>query len=231
MSISLCRELAQAMRDGAAREQDVSILVSLLLEGGVLDAAEAVMGAELEPSPLLVDTREQDAFGPFLWRKGKRVPLPAELATLHEGDYTTPALAPFVRIERKSIPDLYGTLYGTGVDALGEAASNEARFRRELARLSAYPRAYLVIEGRERDLVDYIIKRRRRVDPAGAVQHVESLGFDYNVPVRWCNGREGAEWFAGYVLSRGNAQATDAREARKAQSRGLELPWLRKEGA
>jgi ERCC4-type nuclease len=229
VSISLCRELAMAMRTGAAREADVSILVSLLLDGGVLDAAEAAMGDDLDASPLLVDTREQDPFGPFLWQKGKRVPLPPEFATLAEGDYTTPALAPFVRIERKSLGDLYGTLYGTGVDALGEAAPNQDRFRRELHRLSAYPRAFLVVEGQPRDFVEHIIKRRRRVDPAAAVQNVEALAFDYGVPVRWCNGREGAEWFTGYTLSRASSQATDKREAKKARERGLDLAWALKE--
>lgn len=200
-----------------------------MLDPHILDAATLVLDDDLDVPPVQVDTREQTPFRPFLWQKGARHYLAPELVTLAEGDYTSPAVAAHVRIERKSIGDLYGTLFGGGVDALGEAASNQERFRRELARLGAYARPYLVIEGTPRDLVDYIIERRRRVEPAAAVQLVESLAFDYGIHLRWCRNREAAEWLVGYLLARAHAQATKKTEARKAARRGLALSWAWKE--
>jgi ERCC4-type nuclease len=202
-----------------------------LLDPHILDAATVVLDDEIDPPPVQVDTREQTPFRPFLWQKGTRHYLEPERVTLAEGDYTSPAVAAHVRIERKSIPDLYGTLFGGGVDALGESASSQERFRRELARLSGYARPYLVIEGMPRGLVDYIIERRRAVDPAGAVQLVESLAFDYGIHLRWCRDREQAEWLVGYLLARAHGQATKKAEAKKATRRGLVLPWAWKEAS
>lgn len=229
MIVKDCFRFVEALRDGAAREQDVKILCTVLIDV-ILPAAAVALGEDLDPAPLLVDTREQDAFGPFLWRGNKKEPLEASLFALREGDYTTPAAQDWVRIERKSIPDLYGTLFSGTTDALGESAPNQERFRRELLRLGGYPRAYIVVEGRPQDLTAYIGQRRRRVNPTAAIQLVEALSFDYGVPVRWCTGREGAEWFTGYVLSRAHAQATSAKEAKKAAARGLSLPWAKKDG-
>jgi ERCC4-type nuclease len=193
--------------------------------GECLDAAEVALAPDLEPAAVLVDTREQRPFAPFLWQKGKRVYLPLERFMLTEGDYSALGLEDFVRIERKSTADLDGSLFGTSCDALGESAPNQARLRGEFIRLQKYPRRYFVIEGHQRDLVEYIRRSERRVDATAAIQLVESMGFDYDVPVRWCTNREAAEWFVGYVLSRAHTQATSATEAKKAVKRGLALPW------
>lgn len=219
---------------------DIIELDVALDEHGILDAAEAALAPVLDAPTVLVDTREQRPFAPFLWQKGTRVYLPPERCTLHEGDYTTPAAKDWIRIERKSVPDLYGSLFGTSCDAMGESAPNLKRLRDEFIRLSDYQRAYFVIEGMPRDLYDYIVASGRRVDPVAAIQLVESLGFDYGphedkdgnwkpgVQLQWRKGREAAEWFVGYVLSRAHAQATNAAEAKKATKRGLLLPWLYK---
>lgn len=209
---------------------NIEALGAILDAGGVLDAATLVLDDELDAPLVQVDTREQDPFRPYLWQKGvggkySDVLLDPERVALTEGDYTTPAAASHVRVERKSLADLYGTLFGGGVDALGESASNQDRFRRELLRLSAYARPLLVIEGTRRAFCEHIIARRWRVHPAAAVQLVESLAFDYAVPVAWCESRREAEWLVGYLLARAHAQATKKTEARKAARRGLALPW------
>ena len=193
----------------------------------IIDAAEVALAPEYEAPPVVVDTREQRPFAPFLWQKGKREYLPAERMCLEEGDYSSPALLEHVRIERKSIADLYGSLFGTSCDALGESAPNQERLRAEFLRLSRYPRAYFVIEGMPSDLAHYIESRERRVQPGAAYQLVESMGFDYGVPVRWNRNREAAEWFVGYILSRAHTQATNAAEAKKSRKRGLNLPWAK----
>lgn len=225
----LIESLRRAVFRGDTMPQTVAddiIELDIALEQfGILDAAEAALASEYDPPTVLVDTREQRPFAPFLWQKGKRIPLPLERFCLEEGDYTSPLLRDYVRIERKSIQDLYGSLFGTSCDAMGESAPNQERLRAEFLRLQKYPRAYFVIEGTARDLVEYIRRSERRVDAAAAVQLVESLCFDYGVPVRWCTNRESAEWFVGYILSRAHTQATSATEAKKAARRGLALAW------
>lgn len=219
---------------------DIVELDIALDQFGILDAAEAALAPEYDPPTVLVDTREQRPFAPFLWQKGKRIPLPLERFCLEEGDYTSPLLRDYVRIERKSIQDLYGSLFGTSCDSMGESAPNQERLRKEFIRLRYYPRAYFVIEGPARDLVEYIRRSERRIDAVAAVQLVESMGLDYGpeeqpcpitgkriygVQLRWCTNRESAEWFVGYILSRAHAQATNATEAKKAAKRGLALQW------
>jgi ERCC4-type nuclease len=197
------------------------------LSDQLFDAAEVALAPEYDVPPIVVDTREQRPFSPFLWQKGRREYLPPERLCFAEGDYSSPLLLEHVRIERKSISDLYGSLFGTSVDALGESAPNQERLRAEFLRLSRYPRAYFVIEGMPQDLAYYIQSRERRVQPGAAYQLVESMGFDYGVPVRWNRNRESAEWFVGYILSRAHAQATSATEAKKSRKRGLSLPWAK----
>lgn len=207
--------------------EDVEDLANLSDE--LFDAAEVALAPDYDVPPVVVDTREQRPFAPFLWQKGKREYLTPERLCLEEGDYSSPLLLEHVRIERKSIQDLYGSLFGTSCDALGESAPNQERLRAEFLRLSKYPRAYFVIEGMPSDLAQYIESRERRVQPGAAYQLVESMGFDYGVPVRWNRNREAAEWFVGYILSRAHTQATNATEAKKARKRGLSLPWAKRE--
>lgn len=224
---SLCKHVRRALCFKHPIEQYADQLDAMcaLLEDTILDAAEAVLAPDLEPATVLVDTREQLPFRPFLWQKGARQYLPTERFMLEEGDYSALGLEPWIRIERKSIADLYGSLFGTSCDAMGESAPNQKRLRDELKRMKDYARRYFVIEGTARDLVEYIRRTGRRVDPVAAIQLMESMAFDYNVPIRWCTNRESAEWFVGYVLSRGHTQATSRAEAKKAAKRGLALPW------
>lgn len=225
--------IARAILEGSAREHDVKRLATLVL-AGELD------GEDVAPAPVLVDTSEQRPFAPHLWVKGQRVLLDASRANLSEGDYTTPAARDHVCIERKSIEDLYGTLFGSGIDAMGESAPNQKRFREELLRLRKYAYRAIVVEGNEGDLVEYIIDNRRKITPQNAIQTLWSLSINYQIPVitfsNYYRGeyvpgiaREKAEWFTGYALSYIHNQATSIKEARKARARGLDLPWLAQE--
>ena len=222
--IRRARELLEWLRPQAPAEAFPAVLS---IAEQALDAAEVALAPDYDVPSVVVDTREQRPFAPFIWQKSKREYLTPERMCLEEGDYSAPLLLDFIRIERKSIPDLYGSLFGTSVDALGESAPNQERLRAEFLRLSKYPRAYFVIEGMPSDLAHYIESRERRVQPGAAYQLVESMGFDYGVPVRWNRNREAAEWFVGYILSRAYTQATNATEAKKARKRGLRLPWAK----
>ena len=222
--IRRARELLEWLRPQAPAEAFPAVLS---IAEQALDAAEVALAPDYDVPSVVVDTREQRPFAPFIWQKSKREYLTPERMCLEEGDYSAPLLLDFIRIERKSIPDLYGSLFGTSVDALGESAPNQERLRAEFLRLSKYPRAYFVIEGMPSDLAHYIESRERRVQPGAAYQLVESMGFDYGVPVRWNRNREAAEWFVGYILSRAYTQATNVAEAKKSRKRGLSLPWAK----
>ena len=183
---------------------------------------------------IIVDTREQDPLIPWRTRGGD--PLPVVRGTLATGDYSVEGLEAFVAVERKSREDLYGTLFGaSGETSVGEARSNQERFRRELERMRgiiwAGGRAMVLVECSPHHLDAYIVEQRRRVEPANAHALIISLFGDYGVPFWWAGGnsREEARLRAGHVLGtflgRIAEQATSIPAARKAAGRGLVLPW------
>jgi hypothetical protein len=190
---------------------------------------------------IIVDTREQDPLEP--WRKRDAngpIPLATVTATLATGDYSVEGLEQWVAVERKSIPDLYGTLFGrSGETSSGEARENQERFRRELERLRgilwAGGRALVLVEGCSHDLDAYIAAEQRGVSALNAHSLIVSLFGDYGVPFVWAGGRSRTEarlragHMLGTLLDRMAAQATDAKEAKKAAGRGLVLPWAWKE--
>lgn len=91
-------------------------------------------------TPVVIDTREQRPFA-FEGMKcdaadgGGPLTVPTLRGTLKSGDYSLKGYETRVAVERKSIEDLFGTL-GQGRE----------RFERELARLSLYRFAAVVVE-------------------------------------------------------------------------------------
>jgi hypothetical protein len=87
---------------------------------------------------ILIDRREQNpwTFGAVVVGRAKAPALPTLPATLAEGDYTVAGFQGRIVVERKSAADFLATL-GQG----------RARFDREIARLSAYERAAIIVEG------------------------------------------------------------------------------------
>ena len=86
---------------------------------------------------LVIDTREQS---PLFTKPPKGLLLCRD--TLHVGDYSVRGFESSISIERKSLPDLYGSI-GKGRD----------RFKRELETLSTYEYKALVVEGHEPDIL------------------------------------------------------------------------------
>jgi ERCC4-type nuclease len=184
------------------------------------------------PRRIVIDTREQHPLVPVVYRAPSPglspawLELPTVRATLPAGDYSVEGLEAVVAVERKSIADLAGTLYGATQDALGERAGHLERFRRELERLQSYARRWWLIEGSPADLDMHVIDRHRRVRPTDAHALVASIACDYGIPTIWMGDRQRAAHWLGVVLGRIAAQADDQREAAKARGRKLELPWL-----
>jgi len=83
---------------------------------------------------IIIDTREQT---PLAFPR-----LPSRTGTLTQGDYSAAGLEADFAIERKSIPDLVGSL-----------TAGRERFMREVDRLRGCPFARLLIVGAEADLV------------------------------------------------------------------------------
>lgn len=178
---------------------------------------------------IIVDTREQLPLEPFIVEKGVRVPLPTVRRKLDVGDYAADGLEHVCAIERKSPADLVGTLFSGGKNAIGEAASNQERFREELLRGRAIPRLYLLVECTFGGLLRHIRDTGRRITPASLMGLVWSLDVNYGVRVIPCDNRDLAAAFVGWTLTYIHEQATDSKAAAKARERGCNNPWLARE--
>lgn len=131
------------------------------------------------PFVVLCDTREQRP-PPF--------PDGVELRRekLGEGDYSTPALVDVARIERKSVPDLLGTL-----------TRGRERFEREAERLRPFPFKCVVVEGTVWDAA-----RAGRMHPHALVGSLASLHSRWGLPVLFLDKREVVGRYIAGVLRR-----------------------------
>ncbi len=193
---------------------------------------------------ILQDTREPDPdhdaesalFWPMVYQRASKAAaghveaLPLSRVCLATGDYSLPGLEHLVAIERKTVPDLLGTLFGRTVDSVGEAKSNLDRFRGELERMRAMPAGsfrLIVIEGERRDI--WTGKHRSRVSAVSIIGLIDSLFVDYNVPNVFAGDRAGAQLLVGTTLRRIWEQAHgDGEGFKKAIERGVagHRPWL-----
>lgn len=192
---------------------------------------------------VLRDTREELPLSPFLWRTvggiAERVHLPTRDVGLETGDYSLPGVERLVIVERKSIPDLWGTCFGAApMNSVGEAQRAQDRFHRELHRMRSAKRKWLLVEGSKGSLMAYARERYERNGSRGRgpEENVNSLldilaamEVDYGISLKWEGGREGAEAWLGRVLYRVWSQAMGGEKARTVARRGLtraDLPWL-----
>jgi ERCC4-type nuclease len=111
------------------------------------------------PFVILADTREQ-VIPPF------PAGVVVERATLHEADYTTPALKGIAVIERKSVCDFASTL-----------SWGRERFDREVQRLQRYPFKCTVVEG---DLSE--VYRVTAMHPHSIIGSIASLYARWDTP-------------------------------------------------
>ncbi len=137
---------------------------------------------ELKPEQvtILIDSREQNPFD--------LSPMKMEEATLQTGDYTIKGLEDYVRVERKSLPDLISCL-GTGRD----------RFKRELERMKSFPKRLVVVSAPYEDLVTG--NYRSNVHPNSATGAIESWSGFYGIGFMFCGSRRTAQEFVnGYLF-------------------------------
>lgn len=181
----------------------------------------------LEGGPLiLVDTREQLPLEPWVIKGAKRFLLRTKRATLATGDYSIEGLEQHVAIERKSLPDLIGTLFGSATDSVGDRAGHQDRFRAELERMRAFSFAMLLIEASRADV--WAHRYQSAVQPLTVINLVDSLMVDFAFHAVWAGNAQEASRILGFLCLRTWEQATPgSAAARKAHERGIArwLPW------
>jgi len=127
---------------------------------------------------MVVDTREQKPlFKPKPW---------IVEAGLNSGDYSIQGFETVITIERKSIPDLLGTL-GKG----------RIRFEKELNRMSEYKWKGLLIEGLENDV--YQPNDFSSMHPNSIYHSLAAIETKWGVGIYYAKDKKHARW---WVLSR-----------------------------
>jgi ERCC4-type nuclease len=154
------------------------------------------------PAPLLTifcDTREQC---PPPFPPGVDV----ERRTLAEGDYSTPALLDYARIERKSLPDL-----------IASPTFERERFLAEIERLRRFRFRCVVVEG---DMGDIVQQRyRSQVLPQSIVGSCSSLFAGHGCPVLFAHNPV----TAGYVIAGLLRRLEDERAKRATEPQEAEI--------
>lgn len=119
---------------------------------------------------VIQDTREQRPFPLDPTRFN------VEVGTLLTGDYTIKGLEQRLRIERKQLGDMVGTVIGDWI-----------RFRKELNRLAYFDVAAIVVEA---DIQDVLAHRyESEAKPESVIGRANAIFLDHGIPVFWWGGR------------------------------------------
>jgi len=156
----------------------------------------------METISIIVDTREQVPYA-FDSRQVVRQALPA-------GDYSVVGFETSVAVERKTLEDFVHSVI-----------RDRERFKKELAKLAAFPYACVVVEA---SLPDVLSARY----PSGAHPHsvfgaAVSICVDYGVPVFFCGDRQAARRFTEEFLLRA-AKSELEKEAHRANAVTVNKP-------
>ena len=113
-----------------------------------------------------------------------------EVKKLETGDYSIDGYENTIMIERKTIPDLWGSL-----------VQGRARFMREMERAKSYPLRYLIIEGTVADVMGGF--RYSTVNASSILSSLISLEVKYGVHVIFTSKRQDiARGYARKLLSK-----------------------------
>ena len=137
--------------------------------------------------PIIVDSREQEAYG--FDRSRVRIVRRA----LPAGDYSLEGMESIVAVERKSLADFVSTMI-----------HNRSRFYRELRQLGTYRAAAVVVEA---NLMDVLSGHYRNgAHPNSLLGFIAAITVDFGVPVFFCSNRQAACRFVEAYLTRFHAQ-------------------------
>jgi DNA excision repair protein ERCC-4 len=136
-----------------------------------------------KPRPvIIVDTREQRA-----WEFTNDVDV--QIATLETGDYSVNGATDYVRIERKSLPDLVGCV-----------AQSRERFEDELRRLESYAVRAVIVEASILDVEAHCY--RSQVRPQSVIGSTVAWQTDRGIPFVWAGNARLAARIAEKILTR-----------------------------
>lgn len=135
---------------------------------------------------IIQDSREQ---APYAFNVPKYAGTVVEVAALSTGDYSLHGLTDRIAIERKSLPDLTGTL-----------TTGRERFQRECERGRGLDYFGLVIEASMNDVRRH--NYRSAMTPQSLLQTLAAWSIRYGLHVHWCGGREGGEYLVHSLLEK-----------------------------
>lgn len=142
--------------------------------------------------PVVIDTREQRPY------RFDPAHVTVTLRALPAGDYSLEGYETSVAVERKSLPDF-----------IGSVIQNRDRFERELARLSTYAAACVLVEADLRDVVEG--RYRSHAHPSSVMGSAIALYVDHGVPFIFCSTREIAGRFTAGFLRRCHKRFVEAK--------------------
>ena len=153
----------------------------------------------MEPITIIADTREQLPYAfESRWAVTVRRALPA-------GDYSVEGLESSIAVERKTLEDFVHSVI-----------RDRDRFKKELAKLSEYPHACVVVEAGLTDVL--LVRYSSGAHPHSVFGAVVSICIDHGVPVYFCGDRQTARRFTQEFLLRGARQLRC--ECRQEESNG-----------
>lgn len=120
---------------------------------------------------LIQDSREQNGYGPLFKS-------PFVIQGLETGDYSVLGLEDRIAVERKSLPDLLGSL-----------TKGRKRFEQELKRARAYHRFFVVVEASQATLLDGDYQDISLVNPLSIWETIAAFSVRYGIPFLACQNR------------------------------------------
>lgn len=132
---------------------------------------------------IIVDTREQDGLSFEGFRGVESV-----RSGLKTGDYSVQGYEDKICFERKSIPDLVGTLIG-----------GHERFLREMDRMKGYEVKYILVEHTAGTVYRYCERHGVEYKFDIIMQSLLAYAYHYHVRVRFCKDRED---MAKYIVAK-----------------------------